>query len=184
MIIHKALHWFECKLPELEKKEKEIFYRHPKWPLKVNQIGIIYFDNDEDILDGTHGQVYRIKWISGKGQRCYPGLGTRARLCYEAYNNELFEGKHFLHIDGNPLNCTQENLLLTLRPKNPDKETLDKYKKAEKTKLLFVKKSIRWMEDKEQWCSSHGIDPEYYWELFGGIPNWLLTARNKQRYKK
>lgn len=179
MITHKALHWFEAKLPELAKKEKEIFYRHPKWPLKVNQIGVIYFDDDEAILDGIKGQVYRIKWLNNKGQRYYPGLGTRARLCYEAYNNKLFEGRHFLHIDGNPLNCTQENLLLTLRPKNMDKETLDKYKAAERTKVLFLQRTVKWMEDKEQWCLSKGIDPEYYWEIFSELPGWLLVAKRK-----
>ncbi len=178
--MYPAKHFFEAIKPTLEPKEKEIFYRHPKWPLKVNQIGVIYFDDDGDILEGIGGQVYRIKWHNSKGQRYYPGLGTRARLCYEAYNNKLFEGRQFLHIDGNPLNCTQENLLLTQRPKNIDAETLNKYKAAEKAKVLFLKRSVRWMEDKERWCLSKGIDLEYFWDMFGKLPGWLWIA--KKRY--
>jgi hypothetical protein len=177
MVIHPAKHWFETMLPELEPGEAEVFYHHPTLPLKVNHIGIIYFDNEEVILDGIRGQVYRIRKEDKKG---YLSIGTRARVCYESYHGVPCPGKHFLHIDGNPANCGIENII----PTNPPSRTLDPigyalYQEADKARKKFVARSLQYMKDKDEWVKSRGGDPEHYWQLFGEIPAWLETAYKK-----
>ena len=177
MIIHPAKHWFEILLPELEPGEKEVFYRHPTLPLRINHIGVIYFDDEENILDGIKGQVYRIRKQDKKG---YLSIGTRARVCYESYHGVLYPGKHFLHVDGNTANCTIENLI----PAVPPSRTLDPighalYQEADKARKRFVARSLQYIKDKDEWVKSRGGDPAHYWELFGQLPSWLETARKK-----
>jgi hypothetical protein len=182
MIVYKANHWFEALRPELEPKEKEVFYHHPTLPLKVNQIGVIYFEDEDAIFEGLRGQAYRIRMKKGGSKTwSYVSTGSKARVCYECYHNAIYSGKHFMFKDGNPLNYSKENLVPTLAPiKSKDPEGFALYSTAAKATKRFVKTSVDWMLDKEEWVIKKGGDVKHYWELFGELPTWLQIARLKR----
>lgn len=180
MIIHPAKHWFETRLTELEPDEEEIFFRHPTLPLKINQIGIIYFDDEEQASDGIAGKIYRIKIKNEKGKTSYVSLGSRGRVCYEAYHQMDCAGRQFMHVDGNPMNCTKENLIPMNPPqKTKDPEAYEIYQRAVKAKKKFIDRSVQYMIQKEEWVLEKGGEPNHYWQLFGCIPSWLIIARTK-----
>jgi hypothetical protein len=180
MIIYPAKHWFETRLVELEPNEKEIFYRHPTLPLKINQIGIVYFDDEEQVFESAKGQIYRLKFLGKNGKAKYLGIGTRAKVCYEAYHQLDCQGKHFLHVDGNPANCTKENLIPAHPPlRTKDPEGYEIYQKAIKARKKFVDRSVQYMIQREEWVLRKGGEINHYWQLFGSIPSWLINARSK-----
>lgn len=182
MIVYPARHWFEALRPTLEPKEKEIFYQHPTLPLKVNQIGVVYFEDDDAVFEGLRGILYRIKMKrEGHIDWSYVSIGTRARACYESYHNVICTGRHFMFIDGNPLNCTKENIIpIQAPPKTKDPEGFLLHANTMKTTKRFVKASVDWMIEKERWVINKGGNTSHYWELFGELPTWLQAARKKQ----
>lgn len=180
MIIYPAKHWFETMLAELEPREKEIFFRHPTLPLKINQIGIIYFDDEEQACDGIAGKIYRIKIKNEKGKTNYMSLGSRGKVCYEAYHQINCPGKQFLHVDGNPMNCTKENIIPVNPPlKTKEPEAYEIYQMAIKARKKFIDRSVQYMIQREEWVLRKGGAINHYWQLFGSIPSWLITARSK-----
>lgn len=183
MIIYPARHWFEALRPTLEPKEKEIFYQHPTLPIKINQIGIVYFEDEDSVFEGMRGVAYRIRMKRKNDINwSYVSIGTRARACYESYYNVVCPGRQFLFIDGNPLNCTMENLVPTLAPsKVKDPEGYALYSKANKATKRFVNASVEWMMEKEEWVIKKGGSVVHYWELWGELPAWLQTARIKRQ---
>lgn len=182
MIVYNANHWFEALRPKLEPKEKEIFYQHPTLPLKVNQIGVIYFEDEDAIFEGLRGQAYRIRMKkNGSKHWSYVSTGSKARVCYECYHGKIYSGKHFMFVDGNPLNYTKENLIPTLAPiKSKDPEGYALYSIAAKATKRFARASVDWMLDKEEWVIKKGGSVIHYWELFGELPTWLTIARLKK----
>jgi len=184
MIVHPAKHFFEAKLPELEDGEEEIFFRHPKWPLKVNQIGIIFFDNEDEVIYGPDNN-FRIRNRGKEKHSAYYGIGPKPRVCYECYHNVLCEGKHTYFIDGNPLNCSIENIMLAGAPpaKWLDPEGYALYVKVIRANKIFAQNTLDYMETMDQRTIRKGGDPDHYWQLFGELPNWL-QSKIKHRKKK
>jgi hypothetical protein len=89
-------------------------------------------------------------------------------------------GKHFLHVDGHPANCTKENIIPVQPPlKTKEPEAYEIYQTAIKNKKKFVQRSVQYMIQKEEWVLRKGGAINHYWQLFGSIPIWLTNARSK-----
>lgn len=165
-------HWFECKYPELQPDEEEIFFQHPVEEICCNQLGALYYDEvryiSYDMRTGTivreHGSY------NGVGTRV---VGTKQKIIWECFRNEILRsGCHFLYVNGNPLDVSINNLIAVY--------DIDKKEKQEllKVKQRFIENSVHHLVKLEEKYKKRGIDPDELHELLQ-LPSWLMTGRRK-----
>ena len=165
MIQYPAEHYFVAKLPELEYDELELWYKHPVYPLKCNQIGVLDFGETE--------YQYNRKRDNFVLYREDLSIGSRPKLAYECYHNCVLLNNRMYFQDGNPLNNCFLNLVTD--PSNEHRKQLFD------TQQAFWIKSIDYMKAKSKKLESKGIDPDNYWNLMS-LPK--AVTKRWDDYKK
>lgn len=155
MIIKPATHLFDALPPKLEDGEEEIWFRHPKWPVQCNQLGILFFDDGEQVVGNQRDQYYL---MYGKKSSERHFLGGRARIVMECYHQLDYSGYQFHHRDCNPYNYSMENLVGF------------RYKCKEMMPFLwnnqkFADRTIDYMNTRTGVLLKRGIDPVKYWKM-------------------
>lgn len=162
MIFYETNHFFDAKYPTLEDHEEEIWYPHPLYDIKCNQLGILDFaDELKAQLNGR--DQYKVK---PPGSSSYKTLGYKERVVMECYTGISHKSTKILFQDGNPLNHTFGNLMC-FRKKGSD------YRHFYKIQRDFIINSIKYMNSREPFIVKRGIDPEDYWRAMA-LPSWLM----------
>lgn len=166
MIIYKAKHWFEAMFPMLEDGEKEIFYQHPEHDIKVNQLGVIYCDNDK------YGIYDKVDTSMVRSQITRRSLGTKTRIIWECYTGELVFTPHFFFVNANPLDTRKENMVLSGPLSTKDRQPYLR------TRARFTQASVEHLMKIEDRMEKVGVDKAQLYDLLL-LPQWLRSARKK-----
>lgn len=170
MIFPVVNHFFDAKYPVLEDHEEEIFYTHPVWTdVQVNQLGVIFFDEDKYTVNLDPRDQYRIR---KKGETDVYCLGNKAKIAMECFSGINLKGYNFFHVDGNPLNNTFKNLIFFVNKGNG----IEPYKKQ---KREFIKRTLEYMKSREPQIIKRGITPIDYWEALN-LPKYIMEAWKKE----
>lgn len=181
MIIFPCTSLYDAKFPQLEDNEEEIFYRHPFHPLKVNQLGIIYFDDDAVYSEHATSGGYAY-WVNSLKKYFYTGM--KIKCIWECYHNQILT-KHtrFKLLDANPFNLTKENIVT--------KDSIVNTRTVIKKEDSFIAKTIQWMENREDWCQRKGIETDIFWDAIGfsmftksQIKSWKIRFKKIQKLKR
>lgn len=170
MIKFPAKHLFEAKAPMLEDHEQEIIFTHPSGEFSCNQLGVLYYDEDKYVLlENVNGSYMKTT------DRKNLSKGTKLRLVWECYTNEIYPTKHSPHIyqvNANVYDFTRENLILA--------PTLNKYWQRELNAVRkdFIKKSVEHLIQIEERWDKLGVSKEEVWTMLL-IPYWLIGARKR-----
>jgi hypothetical protein len=166
MIVYKANHWFDAMFPALEDGEEEIFYQHPEHDIKVNQLGVIYCDND------VFGIYDKIDTSMVRHQITRKSVGTKTRIIWECYTGEILYTPHFFFVNGNAMDTRKENMVLS--------GPLSAKERAPylRTKNRFTQASVEHLMKIEDRMEKVGVDKEQLYELLL-LPQWLKSARKK-----
>ncbi len=154
MIVKPATHLFNATCPALEEGEEEVWFRHPKWPLECNQLGIIVTDEEAHFITNGRDQYYL---MYGKKNFERHFLGTRERIIMECYHQRDYTGWQFHHRDANPYNHTEENLVGFI---HRSKEMM-KFVWANQN---FLDRTIAYMNTRTAILEKRGVDPVDYWK--------------------
>jgi len=166
MIVHPSRHWFEAMFPMLEDHEEEIFYQHPEHDIKVNQLGVIYCDNDVyGIYDNVDNSMVRT-------QITRRSLGTKTRIIWECYTGQSVFTPHFFFVNGNPLDTRFENMVLSGPVSAKDRQPYLR------TKARFIEASVEHLLKLEKRTEAVGVEREQLYDLLL-LPQWLKGARAK-----
>ena len=166
MIVHPARHFFEAKFPTLEDHEQEVFYQHPVHDIKVNQLGVIYYNESIfSIYDKRGTSVVRFL-KTGKG------LGNKTKIIWECYTGETFHAPHFFFANGNPLDTRRENLILCAPLSATARQPYIRIKRA------FVQASVEHLLKLETRMAAVGIGKTELYEMLS-LPQWLVGARER-----
>ena len=166
MIVHPAKHLFEAKFPTLEDHEEEIFFPHPKHDIKVNQLGVIYCDNDKyGIYDKRDTSMVR-------EQITRNSVGTKTRIIWECYTGEIVNTPHFFFVNANPLDTRFENMVLS--------GPLSAKERAPylRTKSCFIQASVEHLMKIEDRMEKEGVGKAQLYDMLL-LPQWLKSARAK-----
>jgi len=166
MIVYKSNHWFEAMFPSLEDGEEEIFYQHPLYDIKVNQLGVIYCDNN------AFGIYDKIDTTMVRSQITRNSVGTKTRIIWECYTGEIVNTPHFFFVNANPLDTRFENMVLS--------GPLSAKERAPylRTKNRFTQASVEHLMKIEVRMEKVGVDKDQLYELLL-LPQWLKSARKK-----
>jgi hypothetical protein len=168
MIVHPAKHLFEARFPTLEDGEEEIFYQHPLYNIKVNQLGVIYCDDSEyGIYDKKGNCVVR-------EHKTLKNCGNKSRVIWECYHGEILSNAHFLFANANPMDTRKENLLVSSKIPNREREVYLSLKSR------FVKASVEHLIKIEERMQAVGVDKKQVYEILQ-LPYWLEAARGKYK---
>jgi hypothetical protein len=166
MIVHPAKHYFECMFPTLEDGEEEIFYQHPEHDIKVNQLGVIYCDNDKyGIYDNVNNSMVR-------EQVTRRSLGTKTRIIWECYTGQSIFTPHFFYVNANPLDTRFENMVLSGPVSDKDRQPYLR------TRARFTQASVEHLMKIEDRMEKVGVDKDQLYDLLL-LPQWLKGARKK-----
>lgn len=169
MIIKPATHLFDALPPKLEDGEEEIWFRHPKWPVQCNQLGVLIFDDDVQVVGNARDQYYLMYGKKGHERHF---LGGRARIVMECFHQISYEGFQFHHRDTNPYNYTEENLVGFV---HRSKEMMQFVWANQK----FADRTIAYMNTRTPVLQKRGIDPVQYWKMME-IPNKVFNRWIRQ----
>jgi len=168
LIVYPAKHLFQAKFPSLEPHEEEIFYQHPVYDIKCNQLGTIYCD-ESDYAIYHKGDTSIVREQSTR-KNC----GSKLRVIWECYTGKITQSPHFLFANANPLDTRQENMILskplTIKQREP---YLQRRRK-------FVEASVDHLVKIEQRMEKMGLDKETLYQMLI-LPYWLKTARIKYK---
>ncbi len=172
MIVHPAKHLFEALFPSLEPDEEEVFYPHPIYDIKCNQLGVLYMDENEFIIQSSKGRDV-VRGAEGRGdERHYTLSITKQRLVFECYRGEVTEkGSHLFYLNGNPLDLREANLKERLQMSAEEIKAVTAIKRA------FVVASAEHLialEDTLQ--KTRGVDPDVLIKCLN-LPKWLVAER-------
>jgi hypothetical protein len=166
MIVYPARHLFEAKFPKLEDHEEEIFFQHPVHEIKINQLGVLYYD--ESVYAVYEKQDTAIVRHTPTRRNC----GSKIRIIWECYTGELAFGPHFLFVNGNPLDLRWENIRKSNTLTSKERDQLLAVKRK------FTKKSVEHLIKIEERAEKLGMDiTELHKFLL--LPHWLVVARAK-----
>lgn len=166
MIVHPSRHWFEAKFPSLEDHEEEIFFPHPVYDIKVNQLGVLYCDNDKyGVYDNVDNSMVR-------EQSTRRSLGTKTRIIWECYTGGLVFTPHFFYVNGNPLDTRFENMVLSGPVSAKDRQPYLR------TRARFIQASVEHLIKLENRMEKVGVDREQLYDMLL-LPQWLKGARAK-----
>jgi hypothetical protein len=152
--------------PSLEDGEEEIFFPHPKHDIKVNQLGVIYCDNDK------YGIYDKIDTSMVRSQKTRNSVGTKTRIIWECYTGEIVNTPHFFFVNANPLDTRFENMVLSgplsVKERQP----------YLRTKSRFIQASVEHLMKIEARMERVGVDKDQLYDLLL-LPQWLRSARKK-----
>jgi hypothetical protein len=150
----------------LEDHEEEIFYHHPKHDIKVNQLGVIYCDNDK------YGIYDKVDTSMVREQITRNSVGTKNRIIWECYTGEIVNTPHFFFVNANPLDTRFENMVLS--------GPLSVKERAPylRTKNRFTQASVEHLMKIEARMERVGVDKDQLYDLLL-LPQWLRSARVK-----
>jgi len=174
MIQFPAKHLFEARVPILEEGEEEMFYQHPLHNFKCNQLGALFIEDERyQLCYSTGGTYIRTKRRVDGVWRFMDNIGQKQRLVWECYEGRLLEsGKQFLFVNGNPLDFSYGNLVLTTSKKDDFMvEVLNRKKR-------FVWESIEHLKKLEVKYEKKGVEKQDLYDLLM-LPIWLKAARKK-----
>ena len=166
MIVHPARHLFEAKYPTLEDHEEEIFYQHPVYDIKVNQLGVIYCDDTVYSIFEKRGTSVVRFLKSGKG------LGNKTKIIWECYTGQSAFAPHFFFANGNVLDTRFENLILCGPLSATARQPYIRIKRQ------FVQASVEHLMKLESRMEAVGIDRTQL-EAILLLPQWLTGARER-----
>ena len=159
----------------LEDHEEEIIYIHPSGEFSCNQLGVLYYDEDKYVLlENVNGSYMKTT------DRKNLSKGTKLRLVWECYHNQIYPTKNSPHIyqaNANVYDFTQENLILA--------SSLNKYwqRDLNSVRKEFISKSIDHLIKIENRWSLLGVSKEEVWTMLV-IPYWLVGARKRYAGEK
>ena len=164
---------FDAKSPMLEEDEKEVFYQHPVYDIKCNQLGALYLNDDKYYLvQSALGTYVRIKEANADSN-FRDNIGMKQKMVWECYNNiHLTSGKQFYHVNGNILDFSYDNLIPTGYLEEKLMAPIISRKKK------FVKSSVERLLELEVKYEKRGIEKEQLYELLQ-LPPWLIKERKK-----
>jgi hypothetical protein len=164
MIVYKANHLFEAMFPSLEDGEEEVFYQHPEHDIKVNQLGVIYCDNDK------YGIYDKVDTSMVREQITRRSLGTKTRIIWECYTGQSLFTPHFFFVNGNALDTRKENMVLSGPLSAKDRQPYLR------TRARFIQASVEHLMKLED-----RMDKVNKAELYDMLllPQWLKSARKK-----
>lgn len=151
MIHFPFTHLFDAMCPQLEEHEVDVWYPHPVHDLSCNRLGIIVYGDD---LRWTSNQ--REIWITPAETGIRTNIGGREKVVMECYTQTIYYNYQFFHLDNNPYNLTQENLVFF---KNQDAES--KYYTKEVSK--FLARTVAYMNSRTHLLVARDVDPYDYW---------------------
>lgn len=161
MIIPEPKHLFEDCLPKLEEGEEEIFYQHPEYDIKCNQIGILY--------PGESLTYFSYSVLSDKCNlndlKSYKTSCPRLKLIAQCFAGDQKISHRTVPLDGNPYNTTAPNLIY---PKVLDKTAKSNYQR-------FKERTVAYMMQKDKKLLAKGLSPIMYW----GLQKVLHPFRNE-----
>jgi hypothetical protein len=143
-------------VPTLEDEEEIVWMRHPKYPLVANQVGIIMFD-DEYNATGFRDR-YKFRRADSEKYGKFITTGAVQRLIWECFHGSVDIYDFVLHINGNIVDNSIENLVRCKRGESV-------YKNAILAKKKFLENSARYMLSREEILLKRGIEPDYYWKI-------------------
>jgi hypothetical protein len=168
VIIHPAKHFFEAKFPSLEDHEEEIFYQHPTLDIKCNQLGVIYCD------ESVYGVYDKVGTSMVRVTKTSISVGTKCKVIWECYTGKTVSSPHFFFANGNRLDTTKENLILSGPLSAKEREPYLR------TKNRFIKASVEHLIKIEERMERVGVDKNDLYEMLL-LPNWLKGARSKYK---
>ena len=166
MIVYPAKHWFEAKFPTLEDHEEEVFYQHPTLDIKCNQLGVIYCD------ESIYGVYDKVGTSMVRVTKTSISVGTKCKVIWECYTGKTVSSPHFFFANGNRLDTTKENLILSGPLSAKEREPYLR------TKNRFIKASVEHLLKIEERMERVGVDKDQVYEILQ-IPQWLKGARLK-----
>ena len=152
--------------PMLEDGEKEIFYQHPEHDIKVNQLGVIYCDNDK------YGIYDKVDTSMVRSQITRRSLGTKTRIIWECYTGQLVFTPHFFFVNANPLDTRKENMVLSGPVSAKDRQPYLR------TRARFTQASVEHLMKIEGRMEKVGLSKAELYDLLL-LPQWLKSAREK-----
>jgi hypothetical protein len=166
MIVHPAKHLFQAKFPSLEDHEEEIFYQHPLYDIKVNQLGVLYCDND------VYGIYDKGDTSMVRHQATRKSLGSKTRIIWECYTGEIINSPHFFYVNGNPMDTRFENMILSgplsAKQRQPYLNV----------KARFTQASVEHLVKLEEKMEAVGVDKDQLYAMLL-LPQWLRGARRR-----
>lgn len=155
--------------PQLEDHEVDVWYPHPVYDLSCNLLGIIVFGDDVR-WTSTADTI----WITPTETGHRINLGQREKIVMECYTKTLIPNCVFFHIDGNPYNLTQENLVYY---NCSSREDGNRY--YNKRLREFLATTVSYMNSRTPLLLARGVDPENYWDAML-LPKRLMRLWRKQ----
>ncbi len=157
-------HYFNYLPPTIPEGEEEIFYRHPNLPFCMNQLGVIYEDDDYSV-NYVKDEDIRIYCLSTNK---YIATGRRARFSIECYTNQIIDKERasVVYLDGNSQNNSFHNLKLR------EDLTIKQIKQAKDNKDRFRELSLNYLKQVEKKLLAKGLDTNRYFK-FMKLPSWM-----------
>ena len=173
MIQFPCTNLFDAKLPIFEDGEEEIFYQHPVYDIKCNQLGSLYLNEDKYyVVYSVYGIYIRVREEDGK-LKFKDNIGMKQKIVWECYNSiHLTSGKQFYHVNGNILDFSHGNLVPTSYLEEKLMAPIISKKKK------FIKSSVEKLLELENKYKERGIEKDELYELLM-LPMWLINARKK-----
>jgi hypothetical protein len=161
--------YFEMLCPMLEADEKELIFRHPVYPIYVNQLGILFPDNDYNATLNLDKNTY---CLYKDGAKKGTTIGNRGKLIYECFFGKIANGNAILNLNGNIYDYSMYNLIL-----RSDKKAYEIYLE---NRSRLINNSVNYMLNKDKWLTSKGYNVEKYWE-FVNLPAAVLSPYIKHK---
>jgi len=158
-------HYFSYTPALIPENEQEVFYRHPTFPVEVNQLGVLFPDDGYSINTWKGDEKIRVHCLATNSALVNT---SKSRIILECYLGQKLSPTRsaYIFLDGNELNFCYTNLYMR------DRLSEDQLEQAIQNKLLFRENSIRYLKNLEKKITTKGLDLEKYLG-FLGLPGWL-----------
>lgn len=175
MIQFPTTNLFDAKLPIFEDGEEEIFYQHPEFDIKCNQLGALYLDEDVYyVVYSRYGIYVRSRENQNGKIKFRDNLGMKQKIVWECYaGRRLNSGKQFYHVNGNVLDFSYGNLAPAASSDPKAAAAMVGKKKR------FIQTSVDRLLELELKYQERGIPKDELHELLQ-LPQWLISAREKK----
>lgn len=173
MIQFPCTNYFDAKFPILEDGEEEVFYQHPLFDIKCNQLGALYLNEDKYYAVYAAAGTYIRSKLDDGNLKFHDNLGTKQKIVWECYNGiRLRTGKHFHQINSNPLDFSLNNIIPT---GSQDRKLVES---ITATRKKFIRKSVERLLELEDKYEKRGMQKEDLYQILH-LPPWLIVERNK-----
>ena len=167
MINSSPANYFQCVLPSLEPNEEEIWFQHPTESLKCNQLGVLFFDEEEYSMVHLPPKGCYLRKRNEAGQ-FYISIGTKSNIVWECYHQTQTKCR-IIHLNYNEIDFTISNLY-SIAEETPYQNIV-----RNKKRRAWEKESAHVLLRKEAAAAAKGLDRETYRALMR-FPAWLISA--------